>query len=243
MGFENNGAIVKGHCVQAAGGKTLGHTHEGDKFVLGCLDCQPGKQHFKYCTLNSIRGKVSKLNCVFCHGIEKGAKVESEMMFIHTVKLMGMDQHIVYQVEVAWKGGLVDFVYIPSAKEPMEGWIHIEVDGSSHTKLSWGVGLQRKVIKDLEQCTAAWAHGAKLMRLHHEDLMCPELLKHMMDTMMLHNGSALVALSPSYSKVKAFGKGTVSVLRSVPDLLHDELGDACELLECDSWDCWFYVTK
>lgn len=242
MGFENGGVIIEGHCVQSARGKNLGHTHERDKFVLGYLNCHPGTQHVKYCTLNSIRCKVSKLNCVFCHGVEKSHKVASELSFIDTVRLLGMDQHMMYQVEVAWKSGLVDFVYMPSAKEPMEGWVYIEVDGSSHTKHSWGIGLQKKVDKDLEQCTAAWAHGAKLIRLHHDDLMCPLLLRHMIDTMMHSNGCALVALSPSYTMVKAFSKDhPESVLESVPELLHKKLGAAAKVLDGDAMGCWFYL--
>lgn len=217
-----------------AAGRKLGSTREQDKFVLGYIDCILGKQHLKQSTLNSIRGKKQKLSCVFCHGGELGSRWESELTFIDKVKALGKDEHFMFQVGAPWKVGMVDFVYMPPGQEPMEGWVYIEVDGCSHTKESWGKRVQQQVEADLQQCMAAVAAGARLLRLHHEDL---HLVGNILAIAEQCSSSCFVALSPSFKKVKAFGK---KQLLGVPLLLQEMLGGAAEMEECAGSGYWYY---
>lgn len=55
---------------------------------------------------------------------------------------------------------------------PSLRWVHIEVDGQTHTSRGWqGAAVEGQQAKDREKDEAAWAAGHMLVRLHHRDLL------------------------------------------------------------------------
>lgn len=238
-GFHNNVTIEEDTVLY--NGRTLAKTHEKDKFVLGYLDCKKGTQHLRECTPDNIRDCIDKLSCVFCvkHLLEKGW--QSEQDFIGKVKELHIDEKFMFQVQAPWQEtGLVDFVYMPMKEGslPTEGWVYVQVDGSSHFKVTRKVEVHIKLDTDMQQCEVALSAGSRLIRLHHADL---DKVGDIIEAVDKYPSKPFVLLSPSFAAVKhkkpppsymidkaQGGMGNLGV----PYVLRDRLGKEAHMEIC-----------
>jgi hypothetical protein len=196
--------------------------------MVGYVDCTNGRQHFKYCTLNSIRGEAKKLHCPTCHGLDSAPRWASEQEFIKEAERLSIDEQFVFQVHVGWWEGLIDFAHIPPLGEPMEQGIYIQVDGSSHFTENRGVEVPKKLESDLGCCMAALNAHAKLIRLHWKEM---HLLGPIMADAQQCGKSSFVMLSPGFRFVKSWGP---KVEEDVPELLKQKLGQGFSKEESNS---------
>lgn len=132
--------------------------------------------------------------------------------------------------------GLVDFTYMPleEGREPRQGWIYIQVDGSSHFKDTRGVLVHKQLDKDMLQCEVALSAGSRLIRLHHADL---QQLQEIMKAAEQQCDMPFVLLSPGFAVVKAWGQ---EKQLGVPYVLQERLTGKAHM-EIDAQGCfWFW---
>jgi hypothetical protein len=135
------------------------------------------------------------MDCCFCNHTWSIATEESTALAFSE---LGLDQLVAPQVQPGWWSGRVDFWLLHNA-------VAVQVDGSAHF-----AGVYRKkrmpelVQRDASFQSAAWAAGAKVVRVHHKDLRLP-VLKELLQTAATSpptSAGPFLLLSPSYREVQ-----------------------------------------
>lgn len=209
---------------------------EVQQFVLACSGCKEGKQHYRKCTLNTIRHRLEKLKCLYCRDWKEEDKelAKTEIGFMGLLQQWGLDEECAMQVAVPWWKGRVDFMYLPEPQKTPQPCIIIQVDGSAHFKRTRGTEVMETVEEDMGCCCAAFGAGARMLRMHHLDLEDAD--RGLVDRLLEEQSRPCVVLSPAYCKVKLWQK---SELVSYPKVLAAKLGGNVSL-ETRAWG--YYLT-
>lgn len=104
------------------------------------------------------------MDCCYC--LDKYDS-STERSMGHTLQQLALDTQTVWQYKPPFWEGRVDF-YVAAWQ------VHVQVDGDAHfTGTYRKLSLSERMHKDLLFNTAAWAAGAKVLRVHHKDLGMP----------------------------------------------------------------------
>lgn len=127
--------------------------------------CQPGLQHYRYCTSHAL-SKALSLNCFFCNcdEVECAAEkrlmpAESEQWLMRKLMAAGMSTDWCWQVQLRWWPAPCDFMHITQQ-------VVMQADGSGHFKDMYGASCRAKLETDLSFCVAAVKAAKSVIRVH-----------------------------------------------------------------------------
>lgn len=133
---------------------------------LACITAEAANQRetWQWCVYHS-----SSVECPGELPTPSSYAVVAERLLRATIR----ENYLVTQWRVVrgWPGG-VDFSMPVRAVGGELRWVHVEVDGETHTTKGWEASTaQQQQARDREKDALAWEQGLMLVRLHHRDLL------------------------------------------------------------------------
>lgn len=135
------------------------------------------------------------MQCCFCTG-RYDAQTERDLG--STLQQLQLDIGTVWQYKPPFWAGRVDFFMAPHQ-------VNIQVDGKAHFDGTFRrLRLPDLARKDLMFNTAAWAAGAKVLRVHYKDLGGPEVVEALQLAVTFSSRVAgpFLLLSPAFGQVR-----------------------------------------
>ena len=170
------------------------------QLYMKATGCRPGKQHMLLRTAHGV-ARPGSMECMICNceGEEyrgDGLKPsDAELSFIGTLKGTKLDEQTIWQVSAYWwkdRKAQID-AYIYTRK------LYLQVDGTKHTGTHRGKKVIDGIATDIGCCVDAWEAGAKLMRMHHDDVVDSACLLDALSCLKNQHG---IVLSPSFYTVR-----------------------------------------
>lgn len=172
---------------------------EGEKVVVRCEGCCPGRTHYRKATPKAL-SKKGALQCRLClvmapqlaRDVHVKLPHPTECRFIAVLWQLGMDEMFMFQVAPSepnfWTHCMDFFNHV-------DGY-YVQVDGACHWTDMFQQSCEKVLDADVEQAWGALTHKATLVRIHEADLHHAAVVRA---TLAAAQGFVGVVLSPSYA--------------------------------------------